>query len=134
MFPFLDEKYPIIYIWKAANKNVGHAALSTKKYYISFWPHNGLAKNVHEPVTASLHLDLNYDIQREGKQPDESYPAFCATNEQVDKAYEDFLEFNGIDQTEVTMERGKDLFEKSKKDQKAKKAEKPLDDRPEQTK
>ena len=113
MFPFLDEKYPIIYIWHADDENVGHAALSTKKYYISFWPADRWSSHF-EPVTASLHLDLNYDIQCEGKQPDESYTVFCATNEQVDEAYEYFLESNGIDQTMVTLECGSDLFKDTK--------------------
>ena len=71
---------------------------------------------------------LDYGIQCERKQPDESYPVFCATNKQVDKVYEDFLRFNGIDQTEVTMERGSDLFRQTSE------AEQPLDALPEQTK
>ena len=111
--PDKDNKF---YIWSPDKDNkFGHAALQTDKYHISFWPDGdtselGKTRAVLKGVPGSLHFHHELDRYCEGNRlPAGRYEILYATDEAINKIHEEFLEYNGIDPEEVTLEAGEKL-------------------------
>ena len=114
---------PKVFIWRPENEDdVGHVALKTDKYYISFWPARYL--NDGKPlsrwmdivrfmngVEGSLVLNINVDREREGDCDPVEYDIDVAvTNEDLNPIIEEFLLHNEINPENVTLKRGEELF------------------------
>ena len=114
---------PTIFIWYPDRDHpYGHAALQTAKYHISFWPDGDVKEELDairtaiNGVPASLHFHHELDRHYEGNRlPTGSYEIDNATDNTINDIYEEFLEYNGIDPANVTMEAAKKLIDKKKK-------------------
>ena len=106
---------PTVYIWYPDKDHpYGHAALQTDKYHISFWPDGdvkndlGVARAVGKGVPGSLHF-FHHELDRyyEGDRlPTGIYQISYVTDKAINEIYEEFLEYNGIDPADVTLEAG----------------------------
>nr|CAH0113618.1 unnamed protein product [Daphnia galeata] len=108
------KEMPTVYIWYPDDKDhpYGHTALLTDKYYISFWPDGdisemGKLQAAFHGVPGSLHFHCELDRYCEGNRlPTGSYEIDNATDEAINKIHEEFLEYNGINPADVTLEEG----------------------------
>ena len=108
---------PTVYIWYPDKDHpYGHTALQTDKYYISFWPDADVSELrkarafAGKGVPASLVFHQELDRHYEGNRlPTGRYEIDNATDEAINKIHEEFLEYNGIDPEEVTLEAGEKL-------------------------
>jgi hypothetical protein len=109
---------PVVMIWEPDDDNkYGHAAVQTDKYHMSFWPKQMkyLKLVVSGGVTAELVYHNLEDKERETDRIPNMYDIKNTTDAQINRVYEDFLEYNGVDCESVTLERGKEMHN-SKKD------------------
>jgi hypothetical protein len=113
---------PTVYIWYPDKDHpYGHAALQTAKYHISFWPDGdtselGKTRAVLKGVPGSLHFHHELDRYCEGNRlPTGIYKILYATDEAINRIYEEFLQYNGIDPADVTLEAGEKLVRQNKR-------------------
>ncbi|XP_059352074.1 uncharacterized protein LOC130695570 isoform X2 [Daphnia carinata] len=111
-----DMKYnldhPLVRVWLPDEDNkYGHVSLQTNKYYMSFWPQKSsrkksdIEKLLGAPACIIFHPD--FDCKEEGNRfPDHKLPVTIATCSDMDRLYERFLAYNGIDKEEVNLNKG----------------------------
>ena len=111
---------PTVLIWPPDEENqYGHAALQTKKYHISFWPDGdvkrdlGVLQTLTVGVKASLVLSQHRDFHLEGNRVPRQYNIVIATDEAIDRVYEDFLRYNNIEPEEVTVAAAEKMIEQN---------------------
>lgn len=104
---------PLVRVWLPdENNEYGHVSLQTNKYYMSFWPQgqkNGKKGNIEKfcgaPACIIFHPD--FDCHEEGERfPNHKLPVPIAQCSDMDRLYERFLAYNGIDKEEVNLENG----------------------------
>nr|CAH0113633.1 unnamed protein product [Daphnia galeata] len=128
---------------KDEEKEYGHVALKTDKYYVSIWS----ARNLNNGkffrrwmdgfefmggVEGSLVLNINVDRKNEDDcDPVEYEIDVSVTNKDLNPIIEEFLLYNKINAEDVTLERGEELFlerqeyDKLSTEQQAKKVKEP---------
>jgi hypothetical protein len=124
-----DLKQPLLRVWypKGSNK-YGHVSIQTNKYYMSFWPKEHTRKESSfkteaalSGVDASIIFHPNYDCLLEGGRfPDKREWINGCTFRALDKLYEKFLDYNGIDPATVTLERAEEIRESNESVQEGK--------------
>lgn len=113
---------PSIMIWRPNDNNLyGHAAISTSKYYMSFWPQNRIkpekvkvfsADTFWGGVVASIIIHPKRDIELEGHTPSKVYDLEDIFDSEVNQVYEHFLRFNGVDPATVSKRYQQKQFKK----------------------
>ena len=106
----LAGKWPLVCIWTKNESRAGHAALTTGKYYISFWP-NKAVRSPADCVEACLHLNHILDVDSEEGEPNQIFTTYIATNDEVNVEYEKFLKSEGIEPELVTVQHSKEIIE-----------------------
>ena len=108
----------VVYIWEPDGKEnkYGHVAIGTKSYHMSFWPSDGNKGGIID-VPAQLHYNVSYDALREGNIESKfrepiRYPLESISPSKLNTAYEEFLEYNDVTPDRVTIDVGKEMFEK----------------------
>lgn len=116
----------------------GHATLSTQKYHMSYWPNDDLSSSkklqarailpgcsvdaglvFHDSYDNYLEADKEEEVNEDGEKvvkvvkwnEEVRYTIACATDEDIDRYYEDFLRRNGIDPATVTKAKGKEMID-----------------------
>lgn len=129
---------PKIVIWIPRNKKeVGHVAIATNAYYVSFWPARCLIKDGKHIGSISdaavfvldVHkgrLVFNQDFEKiDEDDPNKEYEDDCdlieyqidaakVSNEDLNAEIEKFLRYNGIDPEDVTLARGEEKYREFK--------------------
>ena len=103
---------PIVLIWLPYGKNTfGHAALLTDEYYISFWPSKGkrIAEISKTSAVGRLHFHVKEDFEAEGNRVPTLHEIVNVTNQQINDEYVQFLVYNGINPTEVSLAAAENL-------------------------
>nr|CAH0113619.1 unnamed protein product [Daphnia galeata] len=103
---------PIVLIWLPYGENTfGHAALLTDEYYISFWPSKGkrIAEISKTSAVGRLHFHVKEDFEAEGNRVPTLHEIVNVTNQQINDEYVQFLVYNGINPTEVSLAAAENL-------------------------
>jgi hypothetical protein len=128
-----------IVIWMPRDKKeVGHVAISTNAYYVSFWPARCLekdGKHIGSIADAAVfvldvhkgRLVFNQDFEKiDEDDPNKDYEeesdpkyeheidAAKVSNEDLNAVIEEFLRYNGIDPEDVTLAKGKEKYREFK--------------------
>lgn len=121
-----------IYVWPPNENYIGHAALKTDKFYISFWPQDGkgipikgdglvpcdVVETVEavKAVKAMLIIHDSFDFESEGRRSPNTHDiSNYVSNEVVDNQIRGFLRHNGIldPDNKATFENAKRFIEEN---------------------
>ena len=95
-----------VYVWlPSENCSVGHAAIQTEKYYISFYPADCLfedARNTKEAREAALVLYQGYDLKLLNGQRPNIHRIDDANHRFINMRIEDFFRINSLNPTLFT--------------------------------